>query len=160
MFNSLRGDASGIVEQMHGAIHRDFYSRFMLRFVHDPHREKEQDRLPRLILFPDRPVWKSHGSGAVADIQINTGGLHFNGILLIPPKSRFQGCAMEQLKQHQSRYLGKKIARIHVLKTDQNIRYLMDYIAKSVKRGCADSEDILILPKSPSEFSRSVFAAA
>jgi hypothetical protein len=141
-------------------MHRDFYSRFILRFVHDPHREKEQDRLPFLLLFPDRPVWKSHGSGPVADIQFNAGGLHFNGILLIPPKSRFQGCAMEHINQHQGRYVGKKIARIHVVKTDQNIRYLMDYIAKSVKRGVANPEDILILPKSPSEFSRPVFAAA
>lgn len=160
MFNSLRGDASGIVGQMHRAMHRDFYCRFMLRFVHDPHREKEQHRLPRLLLFPDRPVWKSDGSGAVADIRINAGGLHFNGILLIPPKSRFHECPVVHINHHQSRYIGKDIARIHVVKTDRNIRYLMDYIAKTVKQGRASPDDILILPKTPSEFSRPLFTAA
>jgi hypothetical protein len=147
MFNSLRGDASGIVDQMHQTMRKDFYARFIWRFVHDPHRSKERDWLPVLLLFPDRPVWKSDGFGQ-ADIQINAGGLHFNGILLIPPKSRFHECPVEHINHHQSRYIGKDIARIHIVKADRNVHYLMDYITKSLKRGRANPDDILILPES------------
>jgi hypothetical protein len=151
MFQALRGTPKGIVEQMHTAIHKEFYSKFCLRFVHDPHRKKEQEQMPRLMLFPDRPVWKPDKCAGQA-IHINAGGLHFNGPMLIAPQSRFHGCPLAHIDQNHWKYTGH-ITRIHIERMDGDFASVANYSAKTVKWNRADEDDILLLPKTSSELS-------
>ena len=148
MFHPLRGTSSGIVAQMHDGICKGFYSRFCTSFVHNPRSYAEQERMPRLMLFPDRPVWKREKK-SLREITIN-GGLHFNGPMLIPPISRFRECVMSHIHEKQSRYCRRGICRIHVTEI-HDVPGLIDYATKTLKWNRADPDDILILPKSPSE---------
>jgi hypothetical protein len=150
MFEPLHGTTQGIINQMHVAIHREFYIKFMLRFVRDPHRQREAERMPQLMLFPDRPVWKQE-KGSMKEVTINSGGLHFNGPMLIPPVSRFHGCPIKHIKEYQARYTRDRIARIHVVEIDGNVHRIADYAVKSVKWHRVDPDDILLLPKALSE---------
>jgi hypothetical protein len=107
----------------------------------------EQERMPRLMLFPDRPVWKREKT-SLREITIN-GGLHFNGPMLIPPISRFRDCVISHIHEKQSRYCRYGISRIHVEEI-HDVPGLIDYATKTLKWHRADPDDILILPKSPS----------
>jgi len=149
MFESLRGSTAGIIAQMHKAICDGFYSRFCTSFVRNPRSKSAQERMPRLLLFPDRPVWK-HEKHSLRELTINSGGLHFNGPMLIPPISRLRGSVITHMKENESRYCRRGICRIHVKRID-NVSGVIDYAVKTLKWYRADSDDILILPKSPSE---------
>src|ERR1051325_3306589 len=113
MFHSLRGSPSSIVEQMHKGIHKGFYSRFCTELSRNPRSPSQQERLPRLLLFPDRPVWK-HEKYSLREVTINGGGLHFNGPMLMPPVSRFRECPIQHIHDNQRVYARRGIARIHV----------------------------------------------
>src|SRR3982750_706217 len=78
MFARLQGGQHGIVAQMHKAIEKGFYGPLCTRFCRHPPAAPEQDKLPRLWLFPDLPVRKGR-DGSTHEIGINLGGLHFNG---------------------------------------------------------------------------------
>lgn len=156
MFRALRGKPDVVLEQMKRSIHKEFYTPFMMRFVRDPHREAEQDRMPRMMLFPDLPVFKQDRASD-RTTQMNAGGLHYNGAMLIPPVSRFAGCPIAHIDQHRHRYTQGNIARIHVKPVDYKTSRLSDYSIKTVTRAhkfkcsSADETHILILPKSLSE---------
>lgn len=150
MFEPLRGSATTIIKQMHDAIHKEFYTKFLTRFVRHPHRQREQESMPRLMLFPDRPVWK-HKKATLKEVTFNDDGLHFNGPMLIPSVSRFKGCPIEHINEHQARFTSKRIARIDIKAIDERIFGIADYSGKTVKRHRADDDDILLLPKSISE---------
>lgn len=158
MFDALRGPSSGIIQQMHQGIHRGFYSRFCTEFTRNPRAPSQQERLPRLMLFPDRPVWK-HRTHSLREVTINAGGLHFNGPMLIPPVSRFRECPIQHIQENQALYAKRGIARIHVKEITHNVARVADYSGKTVKWHRTNEEDILILPKALSELpTRSRFS--
>ena len=152
MFDPMLGSRSAIVAQMHAAIQKDFYGQFVCRFTRDPTRKNQQNKLPKLILFPDLPVYKHDKKQRtkIDDIKFNDGGLHFNGPVFIPPFSRFKGSLISHIEQKQRLYTRGHIRRIHVTKA-KSIPGLLDYASKTVKTGKADPDHILILPKSLSE---------
>jgi hypothetical protein len=78
MFHPLRGTPTGIISQMHRGIRNGFYSPFCKRFAHHPRALSEQHRMPRLFLFPDRPVFKKE-KHSLREVTINDNGLHFHG---------------------------------------------------------------------------------
>jgi hypothetical protein len=151
MFNALKGTERGVIDQMHRAIHREFYSRFMLRFVRHPNRPKEQASMPRLQLYPDRRVYKGRRSLS-REIAINMDGLHFNGPMLLPPISRFHANPIKYIEDNFGGGVGP-IRRIHVqsVAPDGDYRRLAGYVAKTVVWNRASADDILYLPKSPTE---------
>jgi hypothetical protein len=159
MFRALRGKPEIVLEQMKRSIHKEFYTPFMMRFVRDPHREAEQDRMPRMMLFPDLPVFKQDRASD-RTTQMNAGGLHYNGAMLIPPVSRFFGCPVAFIDEHRHRYTQGKIARIHVKSVDHKTGRLSDYSVKTVMRAdkfkcsAADESHILMLPRALSEVRR------
>ncbi|MBX9775832.1 MAG: hypothetical protein K2Y71_15750 [Xanthobacteraceae bacterium] len=150
MFEPILGSPSAVVEDMKKAIHKEFYTPFMMRFVRDPHRQREQERMPRLLLYPDKPVAK-RVKASIHEVRFNGGGLHFNGLLLIPPVSRFRECPIEHIDENQGRYTRGHIERIHIEPLDHRHYRVADYSAKTVKWHRADEADILILPKPISE---------
>lgn len=156
MFNALRGTPDGILDQMKDAIHKEFYAPFMTRFVRDPHRKAEQERMPRLLLFPDLPVPKRE-KHSFRDITVNAGGLHFQGPMLLPPRSRFRECPIEHIDQHQRLYARRNIARIHIVPLDNRLERFASYTVKTIAKAdlcksvAADESHILLLPKPISE---------
>ena len=71
--------------------------------------------------------------------------------MLIPPISRFKGCPIEHINEHQTPYTRKRVARIDIKAIDEPIFGIANYSGKTVKRHRADDDDILVLPKSISE---------
>jgi hypothetical protein len=155
MFESFYGPLPAIVAQMHTAIEKEFYAPFICRFSRDPTRKSQQDKLPKLWLFPDLPVYKraKQQRARIEDVKFNAGGLHFNGPLLIPPFSRFKGCPIQHINEKQSNYARRGIRRIHVTQAPR-VPGMIDYAFKTIKSGRADLDYVLILPKSFSEVRR------
>jgi hypothetical protein len=154
MFHPLSGSLSTIIAKMKYGIKKGFYSQICTRFARDPRSSSGQQQIPRLWLIPDRPVSKRNGKKHGCDFFTrNDNGLHFNGLMLIPPKSRFRECPIEHIEANQSKYTGHGIERIHVKPVDY-MPGIADYVFKTVKWGRADPDDILILPFSSSELPR------
>jgi hypothetical protein len=104
-------------------------------------------------LAPDRPGPRKKRLKCPHDfltLTRNDNGLHFNGPMLIPPKSRFQECPIEHINANQYKYARQGIERIDV-KPIWNIPGIAEYAFKTIKWGRADPGDILILPLSSSE---------
>jgi hypothetical protein len=112
--------------------------------------------MPALQLFPDLPVRKRKRKVTLTQLNMNCGGLHYNGIMLIPPVSRFRGRIVEHIEEHQGRYTKGNIERIHVVPIDHREYNIADYAAKTVKWGRADEADILTLPKAIAEVTDQV----
>jgi hypothetical protein len=149
MFEPLPGSSSAVVQQMRRAIVK-FYGRFSSRFVHNQHSQAEQDRLPRFWLYPDRPGLK-RSKLPLREVKSNDGGLHFHGAMLTPVFSRFRQCPIKHIEEKQAAYCHHGITRIHVKRIDE-VADISSYMAKTVRWGRAELEDILILPRSKSEF--------
>jgi hypothetical protein len=81
----------------------------------------------------------------LVNVSLNE-GLHYGGIVLAPPVSRLR-CSLDE----HFRYVSDKLERIHAEPITNNATYVMDYAAKTYKRGRVSDEDIIILPKSRSE---------
>ena len=71
--------------------------------------------------------------------------------MLTPPVSRFESSLDEHFRDAQDEYINDKLERIHAKPITSNPIYVMDYAAKTYKRGRVSDEDIIILPKSGSE---------
>jgi hypothetical protein len=106
--------------------------------------------LPRLIAFPDRPVFKRKKT--LAQVTIND-GQHVHGILGIPPTTRMK----DDLADHvgsQAVYTDPRYTRIrhiHVRPITSRPAYAVGYALKRLKYSFADADDLLILPLSRSE---------
>ncbi len=148
MFNQLRGSDSSILGQMKREIERA-YSRLPTKFHRDPNSRTGFNFLPRMILFPDFPVFKWEKK-SIRDVSVNN-GLHYTGIALTPPFSRFCSTLDVHFMQHQQDYLSDKLARIHAKAILWDPRYVTNYAAKSVKRGRVSQEHIIILPRTIGE---------
>lgn len=148
MFHQLPGSRSSILEQMKKEIYR-VNSRLVTRFDRNPRSAGGFDRLPRMMLFPDLPVYK-HKKRSLDDVSIDE-GLHYGGIALTPPISRFSSTLDAHFEEDQKKYVNKRLARIHVEPIMNNDWYVTDYVGKSVKRGTVSEDDIVILPRTPSE---------
>jgi hypothetical protein len=146
MFQPLPGNVESVVQQMHRAICKGFYSRFCTEFSHHPSKPSQQGRLPMLWLFPDRPVWK-HEKISIRDVKFNDNGLHFNGPLMIPPVSRFKECPIQHIHDNQRKYAVHGIDRVYIKEVTRDLDGLADYMGKTIKWHRANSDDILVLPE-------------
>jgi hypothetical protein len=147
LFHPISGSLSAVISTMHKGIENGFYSRFCTRFVRRPRSPLAMSQMPQLWVFPDRPVAKRAAKKVgVSFLTRNDNGLHYNGFLMIPPKSRFKECPIEHIRQNQEKYAQRGIERIHV-RDVYNVGGLADYALKTIKWGRADEADILILPK-------------
>ncbi len=100
MYKPLRGSMDAIMLEMQKEIYL-CYRILIKRFARNPRSLYSQRcLLPRLFAFPDRPIPKQLKQ-SLRDISINN-GLHFHGILLLPPVSRFKECLVQFLERKQS----------------------------------------------------------
>ena len=157
MLNQLRGSDSSVLGQMRREIER-VYNRLPTRFHRVPNSRAGFKFLPRMILFPDRPVFKREKK-PIRDVSVNN-GLHYTGIALTPPFSRFDSRLDLHFVQNQQEYLSGKLARVHVEQIIWDPQYVTDYAAKSVKQGSVSEEHIIILPRSTSEMKNASLSLA
>ena len=149
MYHQLPGSTKSILEQMKQELHR-VNSRLVTRFHRDPRSEIGFECIPRMMLFPDLPVYK-HEKKSIQDVSIND-GLHYGGIALTSPISRCQTSLDDHFTDDQEKYLNKKLERIFVKPITHSHNYVTDYVMKAIKNGRMSEEDIVILPRTISEF--------
>ncbi len=150
MFHHLPGSQASILRQMNSEIIR-VYRRLPTQFTRNPRSPAGARLLPRMILFPDLPVYK-HEKKVIDDVAIND-RLHYGGLALTPPVSRFQSTLDAHFAQDHPHCISEKLARIHVTPITDNPGFVVDYAAKSFKRGWVSEQDIIILPRVISELS-------
>jgi hypothetical protein len=149
MFAQMSGTQRAINTRMMQDVSH-FY-RTLSKWIVRNNRTAPHHLLPKLIAFPDRPVFKRNKQ-TLADVTIND-GWHVHGILAIPPTSRMR----EDLVDHvasQAVYTDPRytrIRRIHVKPITSRPAYTTGYALKSLKYGFSDIDDLLILPLSRSE---------
>lgn len=148
MFEPLPGPMPEKINRMKKAI-QIFYGRFCTEFVRDPKSASKQLFLPQLWLFPDRPVGK-RGKNSLRDVTFNA-GVHFNGLMAIPPVSRFSGNVESSINDKEALFRSKGGSRIHVEPVKNDLLTLNDYQTKTIKWHRASADDILILPRKPDE---------
>jgi hypothetical protein len=149
MFKPFSGNAEAVVAQMNRAICQGFYSRLCTEFSHHPTKPSQQMKLPMMWLFPDRHIWKKEKEkkSCIRDLQFNDNGVHFNGPMLVPLKSRFHECPVEHIHQNQRKYAVHGIDRIHVEHVNRTIEELADYMCKTIKWRRASTDNIIVLPE-------------
>jgi hypothetical protein len=126
-----------------------FYRKLITHVERDPRLNKNADKLPRGVFFPDVPAYKRRKQG-LRDVTVND-GLHMHGVLVIPEKSRLKISLDEHVLENYHKYRSHKMYRIDVGPTDARVVYTTDYAGKALKTPRFDQDDILILPKTTGE---------
>lgn len=146
MFAPMRGNQDHVLLDMSKAIYENFYSRFCTRVVRNPKSAINAEKLPRLLMFPDRPVHK-HGSGFPSDVVFNHGGLHYIGIIQVPRQSRLNTTVVRHFRNHQHVYCSGDIENVWVGKMKRTPEVWADYCLKAVKRDHQLLDHVVAAPR-------------
>jgi hypothetical protein len=121
--------------------------------VRKPDAPRWRDLVPVLIGALDYPVVKRQKVD-VRLLQVN-GGLHFNAVVLLPPRfrppriagerqSRLENSLVVHVQEKSAEYLTNKLYRIHITPMVKGTT-MADYTFKAFKNGRIGSDDVLIL---------------
>jgi hypothetical protein len=155
MFNPLRGKERAVVEQMQVEI-QCFASRLLLRSNRKPNSIFHQHKIPKLYCYPDRPIFKEHKI-SVSDVKLNN-GVHFHGICLEPLESRMRVPLDVHLRESSGKYLrDSSIKRIDARLITHDEDDVTSYGLKAYGKGLFQHDDLLVLPRSPSEMAGRTF---
>jgi hypothetical protein len=154
MFLPLKGQQHIRDFQMRGMIEHKFYPELCGQLDRHPNRPGRHQFSPRIILFPDMPVFK-YDANRIVDSYLN-GGLHYNGFIAVSDRSRLQGNGFIRHFQRREkcyrRYGFERIVAVHCRPGENNV---VDYSMKSIKHIKVDYDSAIILPRSYAErFSR------
>jgi hypothetical protein len=153
MFNRIPGKESTRKTTMTGEVMR-VYTTLITNIVRKPHSTSWMSFSPLFFGCPDFPVAK-RDKDLVRNVIVND-GLHFNGCLLLPPKRkcRLKEHLDDHFKRNQERYYrdGYPLDRLHATYIEDGT--MIDYAFKQLKRSNVSIDDILVLPRANSEFSR------
>lgn len=124
------------------------YATLVTREVRRPRSSGSQYAMPRFFGCPDFPVPKrdKHSHRLVVANE----GMHFNGLLVLSPFGRGELDPEHDLDGEPYVRSNGRLDRIHVTPVD--FGSMAHYTFKSIERG-GNWDDILILPRSPSELS-------
>jgi hypothetical protein len=153
MFDPLDRYYSPAMKQMTDAIYAakgSFYAKLCSRFDRHPGRKGRNRFLPHAFLFFDLPVFKYGKKSVLLDVQIN-GGVHLNGIMTIPAKSRIKDEFSRHIWKNRALYTQNGIRRIHVEPVTHDPYRVADYAMKTMKNGRIDWDTTIILPRTYSE---------
>jgi hypothetical protein len=129
------------------------YSTLVTRVHRRPKTASAHD-LPVLLGAIDLPVYKRDRSSAPK--VYGNGGLHFHGILLVPPVSRLKDSVADHFGANMNLYAGQTIRRIDVRSVVGNHRRVVDYVLKTVLNGQLTYDDaMLVLPRARGELKDS-----
>ncbi|TXM97740.1 hypothetical protein FV242_30775 [Methylobacterium sp. WL64] len=125
------------------------YKTLLLRVARKPRSPAHRHRLPEWVLVPDWPVAK-RAKASLLEVTLNN-GLHYQGLALIPPRSRLREPLDEHLATHQALYTRGPVERIHAEPVTHDHRRVVFYLFKSLQRRRADLDSVIILPRPISE---------
>jgi hypothetical protein len=154
MFKQLSGKMPVVIGGMKDEIERA-YSTFITRVVRDPNSPKSAGQLPVLVAMADLPTFRRHRGGDRADALVN-GGLHYHGVLLVPPASRLQTGVDFHFFKHRKLYLRDRhcLDRIHVLPIVSDPARAVGYALKGLANGRLSYDDcLLVLPRTAGELN-------
>jgi hypothetical protein len=114
------------------------------------------------MLFYDLPVCKRKRTKTLGRTINQNGGLHLNGAILIPAKSRLREDFVTHINRRQGLYVDRTvngrsvydrggIERVYVKPIDLNHYNVIDYSLKTVKTGKVDYDTTIILPRTQKE---------
>jgi hypothetical protein len=103
-FIQLPGPRGAVIQAMKGELQR-VYSTFVTR-THRKPRTTPSDELPVLIGAADLQVYKKDPRSS--PLILCNGGLHFHGLLLVPPDTRLAIPVDEHFRDYQDMYLGRR----------------------------------------------------
>src|SRR5215204_1643374 len=111
MFNGIRGSRQSVIQQMQREVQR-VYATVLTRIIR-PSRNRPIADYPFWIVCPDYPVPK-RAKIDIREVRIN-GGLHMQGIALVPPLNRMNETLAEHFEMQQDDYvrLGLPLSRVH-----------------------------------------------
>src|SRR5262249_12044025 len=102
MFNRLPGSPAAVVKQMRDEVER-VYSPVIRGFARDPRARTLVGSRPVLMGFADLPVPK-RAKRELRLVAVN-GGLHYAGVLLVPPRSRLRTSVEFHFFKYQQLYV-------------------------------------------------------
>jgi hypothetical protein len=152
LFHRLPGREATKIDLMKQEVTR-FHCLLKRQVVRKWNKPGWRDLVPVLIGAPDYPVVKRQKVD-VRLLQVN-GGLHFNAVLLLPPRfrppripgerqSRLEDSLVLHVHQKEAQYLTDKLYRIHVTPVIKGTT-MADYTLKAFKNGRISSDDMLLL---------------
>jgi hypothetical protein len=142
---------NGPSQQMSGEVNR-VYSRFLTECVRYSWSKTNVDNRPILIACPDWPVRKRYKQDQIKLLPRE--GVHWNGILLIPPKNRLKVGVKDHFETiNRKAYVrvGLPLSRIHVEHIWYQPRLATEYVLKSLARRRCTPDELVICPLSTSE---------
>jgi hypothetical protein len=149
-FFQLPGPRGAIIQAMKDELQR-VYSTFVTRTIRKP-RTASSDELPILIGVADLRVYKRDPKSS--PLVLCNGGLHFHGLLIVPPETRLGLPVEEHFRDYQDMYLGKRrlIQEVDIRPVTETHKRMVDYVFKTILRGRVSyDEGILLLPRARDE---------
>jgi hypothetical protein len=151
-FVQLPGPCGAVIQAMNGEIQR-VYSTFVTRTHRKPRTTPTRD-LPFLVGAADRQVYKKDPTSS--PLILCNGGLHFHGLLLVPPETRLAVPVEEHFREYEAMYIGRRrlITGLDVRPVTETHERAVDYVFKTILRGRVSyDEGVLILPRSRDELA-------
>jgi hypothetical protein len=152
LFSQLPGPRGAVIDRMKDEVQR-VYSTLVTR-VHRKPRTAPTDELPVLVGAVDLPVYKRDRSSAPK--VLCNGGLHFHGLVLLPPASRLKGSLPDHFEANSDLYAGSRnsIQRVDVRPVVEDHGRVVDYLLKTVLNGrLSYDEAMLVLPRTRDELA-------
>ncbi|KRP85083.1 hypothetical protein AOQ72_04995 [Bradyrhizobium yuanmingense] len=152
MFSNVHGTRPTVLQAMKDDVAR-LYS-ILVTDVHRKPRTAPTDQLPVLLGALDLPVIKRRRM--VGTQPSYNDGLHFHGLLLLPPTSRLKQDPTEYFRDKEGLYVRaeKPIERIHVQRLEQDPARATDYVLKTVRaRRISYDDGVLVFPRARSELA-------
>ena len=144
MFNQLSGSEQQKNHQMQVSI-EGMYASLLTRMVRNPKKYPSEN--PILIACPDWPVHK-HYKVTLSEVITND-GLHYHGILMVPPQCRLKIPVEQHFIENQDYYCRDGILNHIDVRpiADADAPVVVDDALKGLKTGRLPSdEDLLLLP--------------
>lgn len=142
LFHPLSGSHQAKLIQMHRAAER-LYNRLATRTVRDP-RSIHKFFLPMAVFVPDYPVPKSHGKKrTIADVSIND-GLHLGGLIIANRMRRITASLKTHFDDNRTTYRQDGIRSIGIDAITHDVRKVVDYTFKSLKRKTSSFDDVRV----------------
>jgi hypothetical protein len=151
-YRHLGGRRSSVIAQMHREAERA-YDWILTRVWKHPYAAGRRALLPRWILAPDEPVAKVEKVSVRSDLP--NGGLHMQGVVVMPPGSRMREGLDVHLAREGARYYprGAPLISLHATPITSDLAYVHRYNFKASQRSRATEDEILLLPNSVGERS-------
>ncbi|MCC8952703.1 hypothetical protein H8B02_04240 [Bradyrhizobium sp. Pear77] len=149
MFKQLPGKEKAIKAIMRDEVER-VYSILLTREVRRPHSQLAERQMPIFVGCPDLPVPKR--DKVTRRLVVANDGWHFNGVLVLSSFSRGKFDPGIDFERLQDLFCPAERPLERICATRIEYGSMVDYSMKALIAGRIGWDDILILPKSQSEF--------